>query len=229
MNKIQFLSRLPLFRGLPDGERRTLADIAEVKTYRRGETIFLDGAEGLGFYVVFTGKVKIYKLSPEGKELVLHIMGPEDSFAEVPVFEGRHYPANAEAIDNTRVLFFPREALLQAIRRDPFLAMNMLAALSARLREFAQRMEDLLLKDVPSRLSAYLLHLSEQWKGSDELELDIKKGLLASLIGAKQESLSRILAKMSARRIIEVKGKRIRILDRQKLKKMAAGDRTLFN
>jgi CRP/FNR family transcriptional regulator len=229
MNKIQFLSRLPLFRGLPDGELRTLAEIAGARTYRRGETIFLDGGEGHGFYVVYTGKVKIFKLSSEGKELVLHILGPEDSFAEVPVFEGRHYPANAEAIDNTRVLFFPREALLQAIRRDPFLAMNMLAALSARLREFAQRMEDLLLKDVPSRLSAYLLHLSEQWKGSDELELDIKKGLLASLIGAKQESLSRILAKMSARRIIEVKGKRIRILDRQKLKKMAAGDRTLFN
>ncbi len=229
MNKIQFLSRLPLFRGLPDGERRTLADIAEVKTYRRGETIFLDGAEGLGFYVVFTGKVKIYKLSPEGKELVLHIMGPEDSFAEVPVFEGRHYPANAEAIEDTRVLFFPREALLRTIRRDPSLAMNMLAALSARLREFTLKMEDLSLKDVPSRLSAYLLHLSEQRHGSDELDLDIKKGLLASLIGAKQESLSRILAKMSARRVIEVKGKKIRILDRLKLKKIAAGDRLLFN
>jgi CRP-like cAMP-binding protein len=229
VNKIQFLSRLPLFRGLPDEELRTLAEIAGVKTYRRGETIFLDGEEGHGFYVVFTGKVKVYKLSPEGKELVLHIMGPEDSFAEVPVFEGRHYPANAGAVEDTRVLFFPREALLRTIRRDPSLAMNMLAALSARLREFAQKMEDLSLKDVPSRLAAYFLHLSEQRKGSDELNLDIKKGLLASLIGAKQESLSRILAKMSARGIIEVKGKKIMILDRQKLKKIAAGDRTLFN
>jgi len=229
MNKIAFLSRLPLFRGLPDEELRTLAEIAGVKTYRRGETIFLDGGEGHGFYVVFTGKVKIYKLSPEGKELVLHIMGPEDSFAEVPVFEGRHYPANAEAVEDTRVIFFPREALLRTIRRDPSLAMNMLAALSARLREFTQKMEDLSLKDVPSRLSAYFLHLSEQKQGSDELDLDIKKGLLASLIGAKRESLSRILAKMSALRIIEVKGKKIRILDRQKMMKIADGDRTFFN
>jgi len=229
MNKIAFLSRLPLFRGLPDEELRTLAEIAGVKTYRRGETIFLDGEEGHGFYVVFTGKVKVYKLSPEGKELVLHIMGPEDSFAEVPVFEGRHYPANAGAVEDTRVLFFPREALLRTIRRDPSLAMNMLAALSARLREFTQKMEDLSLKDVPSRLSAYFLHLSEQKQGSDELDLDIKKGLLASLIGAKRESLSRILAKMSALRIIEVKGKKIRILDRQKMMKIADGDRTFFN
>jgi CRP/FNR family transcriptional regulator len=228
MNKIQFLSRLPLFRGLPEEELRTLGDIAGAKSYRRGETIILEGAECLGFYVGFAGKVKIFKLSPEGKELVLHVMGPGDSFAEVPVFEGRHYPANAEAVEDTRVLFFPREALLRAIRRDPSLAMNMLAALSARLREFAQKMENLSLKDVPSRLSAYLLHLSEQKRGSDDLDLDIKKGLLASLIGTKQESLSRILAKMSARRVIEVKGKKIRILDRQKLQKMAAGERTLF-
>ncbi len=228
MNKVKFISRLPLFRGLPDEELRTLSEIAAVRAYRRGETIFLDGGEGHGFYVVVTGKVKIYKLSPEGKEFVLHVMGSEESFAEVPVFEGRSYPANADAVEDTRVLFFPRDALLRAIRRDPALAMNMLAALSARLREFAQKMEDLSLKDVPSRLSAYFLHLSERKEGADELDLDIKKGLLASLIGAKQESLSRILARMSVRGIIEVKGKKIRILDRQKLKKIAAGDRALL-
>lgn len=227
MNKVQFLSRLPLFRGLPDEELRTLSEIAGVRAYRRGETIFLDGEEGRGFYVVVTGKVKIYKLSPEGREFVLHVMGSEESFAEVPVFEGRSYPANAEAVEDTRVLFFPREALLRAIRRDPALAMNMLAALSARLREFAQKMEDLSLKDAPSRLSTYFLHLSARKQGSNELDLDIKKGLLASLIGAKPESLSRILARMNAQGIIEVKGKKIRILDKQKLKEVAAGDRLL--
>ncbi|HPC73319.1 MAG TPA: Crp/Fnr family transcriptional regulator [Syntrophales bacterium] len=228
MNKIQFLSRLSLFRGLPETELRTLADIAATKNYRRGETIFLEGGEGLGFYVVFDGRVKIFKLSPEGKELVLHVMGPEDFFAEVPVFEGRHYPANAEAVEDSRVLFFPREALLRAIRKDPSVAMNMLAALSARLRDFTRKMENLSLRDVPSRLSAYLLHLSEQRSGSDELDLDIKKGLLASLLGTKPESLSRIFTKMSAGQVIEVKGKKIRILDRQKLQKIAAGDRTLI-
>ncbi len=228
MNKIQFLSRLSLFRGLPETELRTLADIATTKNYRRGETIFLEGGEGLGFYVVFDGRVKIFKLSPEGKELVLHVMGPEDFFAEVPVFEGRHYPANAEAVEDSRVLFFPREALLRAIRKDPSVAMNMLAALSARLRDFTRKMENLSLRDVPSRLSAYLLHLSEQRSGSDELDLDIKKGLLASLLGTKPESLSRIFTKMSAGQVIEVKGKKIRILDRQKLQKIAAGDRTLI-
>jgi CRP/FNR family transcriptional regulator len=219
---------LSLFRGLPETELRTLADIATTKNYRRGETIFLEGGEGLGFYVVFDGRVKIFKLSPEGKELVLHVMGPEDFFAEVPVFEGRHYPANAEAVEDSRVLFFPREALLRAIRKDPSVAMNMLAALSARLRDFTRKMENLSLRDVPSRLSAYLLHLSEQRSGSDELDLDIKKGLLASLLGTKPESLSRIFTKMSAGQVIEVKGKKIRILDRQKLQKIAAGDRTLI-
>lgn len=228
MDKVKFLTRLPLFRGLPQGELRTLADIAGAKAYRRGETIFVEGEEARGFYVVFEGKVKIFKLSADGKELVLHLIGPGDPFAEVPVFEGRCYPANAEAVENTRVLFFPRESLLQAIRRDPGLAMNMLAALSARLREFARKMEELSLKDAPSRLSAYLLHRSEQSGGSDELELGIQKGLLASLIGTQPESLSRILAKMSARGVIEVKRNRIRILDRQKLKQVAAGYRTLL-
>ena len=228
MNRVRFLSNLPLFRGLSERELETLSGIAVERPYRRGETLFLEGEVALGFFVIFSGKIKIYRLSPEGRELVLHIAGPGDSFAEVPVFEGRHYPASAEAVEASRVLAFPREGLAAAIARDPSLAMNMLAALSGRLREFARKIEDLSLRDVPSRLSAYLLHLSEKAKGADELELDIKKGLLASLLGTKGESLSRILAKMNARGILAVQGKKIRILDRKKLKDIAAGSSRFF-
>jgi CRP/FNR family transcriptional regulator len=154
-------------------------------------------------------------------------MGPGEPFAEVPVFQGGNYPANAQAIEAGRVLFIPREDLLKAIRKNPGLALGMLAVLSRRLREFAATIENLSLRGVPERLSAYLLHLSDLAGGSAEFELDIKKGLIASLLGTTGESLSRVLGKMSQAGMIRVHGKKIAILDRAALADVAAAKQTL--
>ncbi len=111
---MKFLSQIgaiPLFSGLAEAQLQELAMIVIDQVFRRGQTIFLEGEEGNGFYVVNTGKVKIFKLSPDGKEQILHIFGPGEPFAEVPVFAGQRFPANAEALEESRLFFFPRAGI----------------------------------------------------------------------------------------------------------------------
>ncbi len=221
MNMLNLMASIPLFQGLPKEQIEDLAMIATDQTFKKGDIIFSEGDDGTGFYVVITGRVKIFKLSIEGKEQILHIFGPGEIFGETPVFAGEHFPANAELLEESRSFFFPRESLVSLIKRNPSLALNMLAILSRRLRRFAGLIDDLSLKEVPGRLAAYLLYLSEQYEGTTELELTVTKGQLASLLGTIPETLSRILGKMTAQDLIECDGPHIRILDHRGLQALA--------
>ena len=229
MNVIDHIVAIPLFEGLPKSQHDALASIALNRSYKKGQIIFSEGDEGAGFYVVISGRVKIFKLSPDGKEQILHMMEPGEIFGEVPVFTGQGYPAFAEAHINCSLLFFPRNAFIELIRKDPSLSLNMLAVLSWRLRKFAALIEDLSLKEVPGRLAAYLLYLSRKSGSGDEFDLDISKGQLASLLGTIPETLSRILGKMSRQRLISSEGSRIRIVDRATIEKIANEGRKLEN
>jgi len=211
--KTDILSETPLFNGLPENQLSEISRIAVDKRFRNGETIFLEGDDGNGFYVVVDGRVKIYKVSTEGKEQILHIFGTGEPIGEVPVFTGQRFPASAEAIANTRLLFFPRTAFVDLISENPSLALNMLAVLSARLRRFTVQIENLSLKEVPSRLAAYLIYLADEQDRKDSVTLNISKGHLASLLGTIPETLSRIFARMSTQNLIQVSGRDIRILD----------------
>ena len=222
------IAAIPLFQGFSRGEYEDLAMIVVDQVIRKGQTIFEEGNEGSGFYVVLSGRVKVFKLSPDGKEQILHIFGAGEPFGEAAVFAGEKFPANAEALEESRVFFFPRLAFVELIGQNPSLALNMLAVLSRRLRKLASLVEDLSLKEVPGRLAAYLLYLSEVKKGGVEVQLDVSKNQLASLLGTIPETLSRILAKLSREGFIKSTGPRqIQLLDRKGLKELASGERRL--
>jgi CRP/FNR family transcriptional regulator len=223
----EILSNIPLFKGLPKVQLQDLTRIATDKHFAKGQTVFSEGDEGNGFYVVVDGLVKIFKLSMDGKEQILHIFGPGEPFGEVPVFAGQDFPAHAEAIAESRLLFFPREAFTALISENPSLALNMLALLSMRLRHFTVQVEQLSLKEVPGRLAAYLLYLSDEKGGEASVDLNISKGQLASLLGTIPETLSRIFARMMQQGLIEVAGRRINMTDRSGLEALAMGEKTL--
>lgn len=222
---LALLARTQLFGGLSDQQLNQILAIGQTRTYSRGETIFLEGDRGDGFYIVATGKVKIFKVSAEGKEQILHIYGPGQPFGEVPVFAGQDFPANAEAVAKSSLLFFPREGFIDLITAHPSLALNMLAVLSMRLRQFTVQVENLSLKEVPGRLASYLIYLSQEQKNSLKVDLPISKGQLASLLGTIPETLSRIFNKMAAQRIIAVKGAEIRFQDWEALEELAVSGR----
>lgn len=214
MEKIlNIISNTPLFSGLADNQVQELSRITSQKHFKKGESIFFEGDEGNGFYIVIEGSIKIFKLSVEGKEHILHFFGPGEPIGEVPVFSGRRFPANAEAAEPTHLLYFPRNSFIDLISKNPSLSINMLAVLSKRLREFSLKIGNLSLKEVPARLASYLVVLSKE-QGSDKtIKLNISKGQLASLLGTIPETLSRIFTKMDSLGYIKVDGRAIKILD----------------
>lgn len=224
-NTIAVMSETPLFGGLSVEQLEKIKRIAVAKSYDRGQPVFWEGDEGTGFYIVVNGKVKVYKVSPEGKEQILHIYGPGQPFGEVPVFTGEHFPASAQAVVKSRLLFFPRQGFIDLITANPSLALNMLAVLSMRLRQFTMQVENLSLKEVPGRLATYLIYLSREQGNTSTVTLPVSKGQLASLLGTIPETLSRIFNKMSSQGLIEVKGSDIHLLQMEGLQELAINGR----
>ena len=220
-NILNIISAIPLFNGLPDEQVSALRDIAVEKQFNKGQTIFSEGDQTKGFFVVVDGRVKIYKMSSEGKEQILHIFETGQSFGEVTVFTGQQMPANAQTLAKTSLLLFPRHAFVDLISANPSLALNLLAILSKKLRQFAAQIENLSLKEIPARLASYLIYLSEEQDAENAVTLNVSKGQLASLLGTIPETLSRIFAKLSGQNLIRVEGPKITLLDRQGIEDLA--------
>ncbi len=226
MDLQRIIPGIPMFRELPVEQIAEVADIVVEHSYRKGKVIFSEGEAATGFYVVISGLVKIFKISTDGKEQILHLTASGQPFGEVPMFSGANFPANAETVEKSRVLFFPRDQFLELLKRDPNLSMKLLADFSRRLRYLIRLIEELSLKEVPARLSAYLLYLSEKNEDSEDVQLPVTKGHLAALLGTIPETLSRILSRMSSRGLIEVRGRKIRLLDRRSLEELSAGGKS---
>jgi CRP/FNR family transcriptional regulator len=225
----EVLAKCALFIGLPQEQLAELASIAQVKTYQPKEIIFADGERAEGFFVIVSGQVKIYKLSPDGREQILHIYGVGEPFAEVALFAGARYPAFAESLSSSQLLFFPKEKFLALISQNPQLSLNMIALLALRLRRFASLVEELSLKDVTARLAKYLLNLACDLRVTKEsgatIPLDITKGELAKRLGTVKETLSRTFARLEQQQVIEVKGRLIVIRDFQRLQGLSEGSK----
>lgn len=210
-----------LFSCLNSLQLSRLARTVAVKKYPKGALIFSEGDPALGFYLVAEGKIKIYKLSPEGKEYIMHIADtPGDTIAEVTVFSGKDYPAYCQAIESSALLFVSKIGFLELLKEYPEIGMRMLAALAGRQRRFADIIEDLSLRNVLSRLSRYLLNLS-QIKKSNTFELDMQKSELALKLATIPETLSRNLRKLKTKKVISLKDNKIAILNKETLQKLA--------
>lgn len=224
-HKAVILQSIPLFKGLTDSQAALMQEQFIQKSFKKNEIIFIEGDPALGFYVVAEGKVKVYKLAPDGKEKILHIYGPGNPFGEVPLFSGGRYPANAMALAHSRFFYISRDAFITAIKTHPSLALNMLGELSKRLREFTVQIENLALKEVPARLATYLIYLAREQGNDEQVTLTISKGQLASLLGTIPETLSRIFNRMSIRQLIDVHGETIHIQNHTELLFLAENGR----
>ena len=210
------LRKTPLFATLPDDDLRRVAAIAVLRRYAKKEAIFREGDRADGFFVISSGKVKVFKLSDGGKEQVLHVLESGQSFAEAAIFEGGDFPAHAEALADSEILLLPKRPFIDLLEKNPKVALRMLASLSKWLKRMTDLVESLSLRDVEARLVFYL---SEELKARGiplkdgaELELPIGKNVLASRLGTVPETFSRTLKKLQDDGLIDVRGKRIRIV-----------------
>jgi CRP/FNR family transcriptional regulator, dissimilatory nitrate respiration regulator len=221
------LKQNPLFSGLDEKGLLRVEGITTLKKIKKGSILFSQGDVAHGFYLVISGKIKIFRLSPQGQEYVMRIVGPGDTIAEAAVFSGKNYPASAEALEDGSLYYLAKTDFLALIQETPQLALNMMTGLSLLLRQLAQQVEDLSLKEVSARLAHFLIEEAERVFpipiNGMQIPLTLKKSLLASRLGTIGETLSRTLAKMKQKEVIDIQKNVICLKNIQALKEIAEG------
>jgi len=222
MDMRKFLSTTFLFNSFNEMEIDLLSASAAVKHVQKGEQIFSERSDATAFFIVISGKVKIYKLSPDGKEHTLHIHGSGDLVAEAAIFDSMRYPASCIAMEDSQLVRISRDGFLALIKSHPELALKMMSGYSKRLRQFVAKIEELSLKDIKSRLAGYLLENSSEKSGVVTCRLVYSKKELASFLGTIPETLSRALAFLKQKKLITEKDNTIIIIpDPEKLRVFA--------
>lgn len=217
------LRNTALFANLSEEEMGALRRHVSSKKFCRGETLFQEGDACRGLYIVARGKIRIFKMSPSGREQVLAIEGSGSSFAELPVFDGGNYPASAAALEDCEVLFISRKDFQDFCRDHPEVGLKVIAVVGARLRRLVGIIEDLSFSTVRQRLIALLLRLahasSQRTAQEARVELSKSQQDLAAELGTVRELISRNLSRLQAEGYLEVDGRHIFIKDLAGLKR----------
>lgn len=218
--KAAMLASLPLFAPLSDAQNAQLAEHCLWQHWPKNHSLFQAGEKAHGVHIVLQGLVKIFHTTPDGRERVLHLIKAPGTCGEAAVFQRGTYPAHASTLAPSTVLYVPAEALLDMLIRNPHLALNMLAALSLRLRMFTRKLEAHSTTDASARLAAYILHRA-RLGNSSSLKLEVSREVLANMLGIARETLSRALSRLQQSGSIDVAGRTIHIRDLQSLQQAA--------
>jgi CRP/FNR family transcriptional regulator len=203
-----------LFAGISLPELNAIAEFTAVKSVPKGAYLFHEGDPSAGFYIVQRGAINVHRVNAVGKEQVIHVFRAGESFAEGTLGTDKGYPADARAVEASQVMLVQKAGMLGLLRRQPELALRMLGSMSAHLRILVGQLEDLMLKDVETRLANWLLKQCPDVKSDKTvtIELPMTKRVLAAELGTVSETFSRTLAKFREQKLIAVKGKTITVL-----------------
>ena len=217
MNTSEILQQCPLFSSLPEETLRRVSSICDKQAILKGVEIFAQGDICEGFYIVAEGSVKVFRLSPAGREQILAVARTGQSFGEAALFAGKDYPAYAETLEDSLLLFIPRDEFLSLLNQQHEMALQIIAGLSQWLRRMVSLVEDAVLVDVDTRLARFLLDLFREQQSKNQPEatrrLPMKKHVLASHLATTAPTLSRALGRLEEKSIIAVRGNDIELLD----------------
>lgn len=218
VDPVTILARHPYFAALPPTTLEVVGRRALVRPYPRGAMIFAEGERPRGLYLVASGRVRVFKGSETGKEQVLHHVAPGQSFNDVATIDGIPSPASAQATEPTVLVLVPRPTLLELMRAYPEIAVALLQAFAARLRQLSGLVEDLSLRHVVSRVAGVLLRAA-----THDQALPTRQEL-AAMVGSVREVATRALKLVERRGAIRLgPGRRVMILDRRALQRLSRG------
>ncbi len=215
------LGTCKLFSDLDERELREVQSIALRKEYRKGQSVFREGDPSRGFFLVASGAVKIFRVGPDGRERVLHVVEASESFAEAAMFM-EAYPATAEALGPSTIVFIEKNGFRQLLQRNPQLSFKIMGTLVRWLNQMRNALTDLTLKEVPARFASYVLSLPAE--AGKPIKVAISKTTLAQMLGTTKETFSRLLARLARHRILTYRGNLIRVLNRNRLHRVAHGE-----
>jgi CRP/FNR family transcriptional regulator len=187
---LRLLQQRPYFAPLSETHLRPLAAQAIRRHFTNGETLYLDGEPSAGLWLIEAGHAKVYKLTPDGNELILHLLGPGDSFNDIPALDGRPNPASAAAISDLSAWVVPAAAVNRALQDDHVLALAVIQRLTQQIRHLVARQEDLALRSVTGRLARFLL---QQVNDPKLAAPAITRALVAGHLATTPETISRAL------------------------------------
>ena len=216
---VNTLRNCQLFAGLPAEDLERVAEITTLKSLSKGEYVFREGQPSQGFYVVQSGAINVHRVNPAGKEQVIHVFRPGESFAEVTLATDTGYPADARALEPSQLLMIDKIGFIALLKRQPELALRMLGSMSLHLRVLVGQLEDLTLKDVETRLANWLVKRCPDPNSTEpvEIQLHMTKRVLAAELGTVSETFSRTLAKFREQKLITVKGRVVTVLNPARL------------
>lgn len=219
MKTAQIIKKSTLFHSV---DMQTIEDFVpqcHQKTYAKGRDIFSIGDRADSFFVILSGWVKLYRVSREGEEVVIHVFGPGESFAEAAVFnDSQTYPVNAQAVNDLTIVEIPRSFFIRKIENDTNFALRMLGAIAARQHYLVQQLEQVTTRTAPQRIGAFLLRFCSKrsTEGSWIVDLPYDKSLISTRMNIKPETFSRALAKLEPYGV-SVQKKKIIIADLEQL------------
>ncbi len=227
-SRIEELRKVELFSRLEPGDLAALLPIARARQVDSGEILFSAGDRASGFYVLLEGKIKLYKVSADGKEYILRVVRNGQTFAEAAAFSGLTYPVFAESMSQCRLLYFDANDFRTLIQHSPQLALNMIATMAALLQSLNRKIEDLSLREVAARLSRHLLVQArvEHHEAADgvSFQLETTKSALAARLGTISETLSRTFKKLQQQGLVAMERDRVTLLNCRQLQRVADGD-----
>jgi CRP-like cAMP-binding protein len=214
----EFLLTLAYFDGLSDDVIDRLVRASVRRHYEAGEIIFLESDQATGLWIIERGRIKIYKISPDGVEHILHILGPRDTFNDIATLDGGNNPADAAALSQTDVEVIPSEVLLKLIAENGDFALKVVRVLAKRVRSLVGRIENLALYSVIVRLARFLLDQAEDPSLSGP---GVTRTAIAAHLATTPQTISNALRELEHAGAIEFDRHRIWIIDEPKLRSIA--------
>ena len=195
-HELGLVKNTALFSNLPEDLFSVLLRAAQVCHAKPGETLFMQGDEATGYYIVLEGWVKLYRITSSGNEAVVAVFARGQSFAEAAVFSMKTYPVSAEAVAKTKLLHMPRGVLFETVRKNPDFAFALLGSTALHLQDLVRQIEQLKTHTATQRVARFLASLCTKQVGACTIGLPYDKTLIASRLGMKPESLSRAFARL---------------------------------
>jgi CRP/FNR family transcriptional regulator len=221
----EILRRTTIFRRLSPDDRQRLAAVAHVRDFEKGATLFNEGDVSDSLYTVVAGRVKVFKMTARGTDVILEIFGPGDPVGAVAVYESRAYPATAVALEPTTCFLLPRQAFFALLETHPTLVRGLLVGLTHRLVELTTRLTELSGGRIESRLARFFLKLAQDM-GQQRPEgvfipLALSRQEIADMIGTTIETSIRIMSRWGKQDIVHTDKDGFLVVDRAALDAIA--------
>jgi CRP-like cAMP-binding protein len=221
----ELLRVTPIFSRLAPADRQTIAEVAHVQEFARGDTIFEQDSPS-AFYAITSGRVKIFKMMPSGKDVILEVFGPGDPLGAVAAYMDRPFPASAAAIEDTVCVIIPRAAFFRLLETQPSLVRGLLLGLTTRLVELTNRLAELTGGRIEPRFARLFVKLATQMgrpdRGGTFIPLALSRQELADLTGTTIETCIRIMSRWNKDAVVRTEKDGFVVLDQEELDKIAS-------